>query len=53
MTFDPSNGARRPGVPRAGALFALLAAFVLIATATPSMPSSSAASCTDGRDLLC
>ena len=37
MTFDPSTGARRPGVPRAGALFALLAAFVLIATATPSM----------------
>ena len=37
MTFDPSTGARRPGVPRAGALCALLAAFVLIATATPSM----------------
>lgn len=37
MNFDRRTGARRPGVPRPGALIAaLLAAFALIATATPS-----------------
>ena len=37
MNFDIRTGARRSGIPRAGALAALLAAFVLIATTTPSM----------------